>query len=608
MYQLSIIIPIYNVGRYLQECLDSISHQITENVEVILVNDGSTDNSGEIASSFQRSNKNVVLIEQENRGLSAARNTGLNAAQGEYILFLDSDDYLAPDTVGALLDILKGKELDLLLFAGYEVYYDGEKIVEKKPFGYSIDDISGQSGLEMFCRLQQNGEYSSCVVLQCAKRSFLNANHIRFYPGILHEDHLYTFYVFMHARKCGVISNKYYCYRQRAGSIMYSKDKGYKNNFIGMSISFRMMVDWYLEHAKDRIEQKYCIWILKCLHDMREWTIWKYYLLNEKEVKETEAEKKEYDLGCCRLRNSEPYKVSVIIPIWNTEEHLEECLAGFAAQDIKNYEVILIVCSTAEGADTTAKKYVKKHGELFSLHELPGAGFGEAGNKGLDVAEGEYICFAGGGRAEPGALKALTDKAEKNKLDMLLFASTDEDMDGRAGIEVMAGLLARDEFHGGVMSQFVKRSMIEENGIRFYPDLRQGEPLFSFSVMMNAQRCGCTTDILYDTPAWERVEALPAQYRWFPGYAAAFCEMVRLYNNAGIRKRYPACDRIIRDYILSYEEGCFVMYGKEKRAGEAEQYREWIRKAVKKMLRFNRGREYRKQIIRIVKRLWKDTY
>lgn len=601
MYQLSIVIPIYNVENYLQECLNSIGNSIDANVEVILVNDGSTDNSKEIAREFQNSRKNVVLIEQENKGLSIARNVGLNAAQGEYILFLDSDDYLASNAISNLLNILNESNLDLLLFSGYKVYYDRERIVEEKPFGYSITNMDGQSGLKMFQILQQNGEYSSCVVLQCVKRAFLNENHIRFYPGILHEDHLYTFYVFMNAKKCGVIPNKYYYYRQRSGSIMYSGNKGYKNNFIGMTVSFCAMVDWYLEYAKDKIDRKYCIWILKHLHDMREWTIWKYYLLTEKEMEDVSINKMEYEEKCYQLRKSNPYRISIIVLINDIKDSsLEVCFESLASQNIEGYEVI--ICSNGKEANKIAEKYVKTYSEIFSYHVIAEGGYNEIRNKALDVAEGEYVYFINGDvKFKPDALSLLLDKMTENKLDMLWFTSEVEDICGRAGIEILIKFLQETKACNRIENLLVQRELIEKNGIRFSVNCLQGEELYLFAVMLYAKRVGCTESKIYFMPICNERKKPEMMCGCFPEYAAIFCEMVRLYKNVEIKEKYSAYDADIRDYVFGYEKACFDLYKKERSISQTKQYDEWIRMVIKRAIRFNRGKEYWKQVLNIVR-------
>lgn len=118
MKQLSIIIPVYNTGKYLDDCLTSLLHQDIphEQYEIICVNDGSTDNSLEILNGYASDNENIQVIDQQNAGHAAARNVGLQAAQGRYVWFVDSDDYIDAGCLGFLLRILNENQIDFLMW------------------------------------------------------------------------------------------------------------------------------------------------------------------------------------------------------------------------------------------------------------------------------------------------------------------------------------------------------------------------------------------------------------------------------------------------------------------------------------------------------------
>ena len=114
---ISVIVPIYNVERYLPACLESIVQQFIEDYEAILVNDGSTDSSGVICDEYAAKHPQFRVIHQENQGVASARNRGVSEARGEYILFLDSDDFLVPNSMSGLLDLANKNELDVLGFS-----------------------------------------------------------------------------------------------------------------------------------------------------------------------------------------------------------------------------------------------------------------------------------------------------------------------------------------------------------------------------------------------------------------------------------------------------------------------------------------------------------
>src|SRR5690625_1653273 len=113
---ISVIIPVYNVENYLVECMKSVVNQTYENIEIIAIDDGSTDNSLKILEDFALRNDNLTIVSQENSGQSVARNKGIKKAQGKYIYFLDSDDYILPQTFEQLINTLEENKLDLIRF------------------------------------------------------------------------------------------------------------------------------------------------------------------------------------------------------------------------------------------------------------------------------------------------------------------------------------------------------------------------------------------------------------------------------------------------------------------------------------------------------------
>src|SRR5690625_3677419 len=132
----TIIIPVYNVEKYIAECLNSVIRQTYSNIEVIIINDGSNDNSYEIIESYSKKYNNLKIIDQENKGQSVARNVGLTKAKGKYIYFLDSDDYIKDITIENLVSKMEENNLDLIRFSA-EVIYD--KNIKYKPSNYNLE-------------------------------------------------------------------------------------------------------------------------------------------------------------------------------------------------------------------------------------------------------------------------------------------------------------------------------------------------------------------------------------------------------------------------------------------------------------------------------------
>ena len=215
----SIIVPIYNVEQYLPKCLESLQQQTFQDFEVICVNDGSKDGSAAIAEAWVETVSCAQSINQPNGGLSAARNSGLAAARGEYVLFLDSDDWLESDALQVLSENLERE--DMLCFNGRR-YLEDKQLYEEADRLDSEKDISGW---EYYCRhaLESRQFAFVCVVLRCYRRQFLLDNNLFFKPGIFHEDNLFTPYACYFAQKVKVIPDVLYDYRVRSQSIMTTR-------------------------------------------------------------------------------------------------------------------------------------------------------------------------------------------------------------------------------------------------------------------------------------------------------------------------------------------------------------------------------------------------
>lgn len=223
---ISVVIPVYNDEKNIKTCLDSILlKQDLPGTEVICVDDGSSDGSLQILLDYQNKHSNVIVISQDNRGLSNARNRGLSIAKGEYVYFVDSDDYLADNMLEKAWKLCQEKDLDVLFFS-FESFGDNSKMNEKyhkiiydtkRQHQYSREVITGR---EMFCQFCQVNEYHVMVWVQIAKRDFLLRNGIGFCDGILFEDNLYTFMILMLAERTICINDIWYYKRIRENSIV----------------------------------------------------------------------------------------------------------------------------------------------------------------------------------------------------------------------------------------------------------------------------------------------------------------------------------------------------------------------------------------------------
>ena len=242
MMELSIIVPIYQVEEYIRPCIESIFIQglDEEAYEIILVNDGTRDKSIEKIDDFIKSHSNIKVIEQENKGLSAARNIGVEHAVGKYILFVDSDDLLIEHSLCLLVEDIKKHTPDLLV-AGF-VKKDNNEIeshIIHEQTDYHSRTTTGSDAFVNFFNPRQ------CYVWRFLfRRDFLLENQIMFIPGIYFEDIPYTTECYLKADKCVITDHTFYIYRQRPDSILSSLNTKKLTDFNSVIKRLWEMRDW----------------------------------------------------------------------------------------------------------------------------------------------------------------------------------------------------------------------------------------------------------------------------------------------------------------------------------------------------------------------------
>lgn len=228
--KISIIIPVFNTEKYLKRCLYSCIHQDLNTIdfEIIIINDGSTDNSLQIAKDFARDRTNVFIHSQNNAGLSEARNSGLKIARGDYLLFLDSDDWLAENCLKRIVEEFDSGIYDLVKIGACDVF--GDIVVRR----YSLEEGRHYSGMDL---LMKGIDY--CVPFTIYRRSFIEAFNLSFMPGVFHEDNEFTPRAYYHAQRVGCINDIVYYVYHSPNSITRSinPQKAYDAIIVSESLS-----------------------------------------------------------------------------------------------------------------------------------------------------------------------------------------------------------------------------------------------------------------------------------------------------------------------------------------------------------------------------------
>ena len=212
----SVIVPVFNVENYVIRCIESLLVQSYEKLEIILIDDGSTDDSGKICDKYALADSRIVVIHQNNQGLSAARNIGISIMRGEYVSFVDSDDYVSPNYIESLYHVLDNEKADISICLGKK-FYDDEKIdSEKIDFSQNII-FSSKSALESMLYRKEVNSYAWGKLYKSEL-----FKQVRFPVGKLFEDVFTIYKVYDKADKIAFNPVRLYYYYQRSGSIVNS--------------------------------------------------------------------------------------------------------------------------------------------------------------------------------------------------------------------------------------------------------------------------------------------------------------------------------------------------------------------------------------------------
>lgn len=212
----SIIVPVYNIENYAENCIKSLVNQTYQDIEIILVDDGSTDNSGKICDDFAQQHELIKVVHKENGGLSSARNAGLDVASGDYIMFIDGDDYIAENAVEILLKHIANNDADMVQFDYEETF-----VPYKSTKSSATDTKELVTDLkQMFEKLYLIGGPAASSCTKLYKKELFNT--LRFKEGIIHEDEFLITELLPQVKSILYIPDKLYFYVMRTGSIVKS--------------------------------------------------------------------------------------------------------------------------------------------------------------------------------------------------------------------------------------------------------------------------------------------------------------------------------------------------------------------------------------------------
>ena len=397
---ISIVVPIYNVENYLRQCLDSISEQTYKNFECILINDGSTDNSKQIAEEYLTDSR-FKLINQSNKGLSGARNTGISHIREEstFVAFVDSDDYIYPDFLETLIEHI---EDDVDIIEGMIDYFHDEIKVDnvchdfEKQILISKDDKLGKLALN---------ELRVSVFPKLFRKSLFTED---FFPeGWIFEDLAVVPELVIHSGKWIKLPKVIYGYRIRPNSITTKEFSEEKLDV------FKIFGKYDLFFKDESDGTKLLVEKLKYLHlnyhDIE-------FVPENNRYKQLYKQEKQKLLSKIADYESKAL-ISIIVPIYNVEKYLRQCLDSIQDQSYQNFECLLINDGSPDNSADICKEYVSKD-PRFRYIEKENGGVSSARNLGLEHSKGEYITFIDS-----------DDWVDSDYLEVLYKSLTDEKAD-----------------------------------------------------------------------------------------------------------------------------------------------------------------------------------
>ena len=222
--KVSVIIPVYNTEVYIEDSLRCIMNQTLKELEIIVVNDGSTDNSLDIINKIAKEDERIQVYSQKNQGQSVARNVGMEMARGEFFYFMDSDDLLVADALEVCFNKCCEQEADFVFFDG-DILYEGNRPALSWDYHRTndFDEKEIYVGISLFNRMLDTSTHRAVPWLLLIRSSFMNNIRLKFYPGIIHEDELFTVILYLKAMRVGCIKRSFAKHRVRSSSTMTTK-------------------------------------------------------------------------------------------------------------------------------------------------------------------------------------------------------------------------------------------------------------------------------------------------------------------------------------------------------------------------------------------------
>lgn len=584
--KVSVILPVYNVELYLRESLDSILNQTLQDIEIICVDDGSTDSSLSILNKFAQKDKRIKILTQENQGAGVARNTGLAVAKGEYLSFLDPDDFFETKLLETSYEKAKETSADIVVYQT-NTFDNRTKKYNKKTNGmingirsenlpqkevFSPTDI-GENIFQTFGYVPWNKFF---------KASFIRDNNIKFQPVFRSNDFYFTNLAIIKAEKITVLEkvlayyrigmktnsqattelyplNFYETYKQFYDKIVEIKVNNeviksfYKTVFRSINYAMQQKKTYQsfallFNHLKENFDKDFNTTINENLLTFDE-CYENYQLVKNNSVDDYLKIKEKYFID----ESDTSLKISVIIPIYNSEKYLNDCLGSVVNQTLTNIEIICINDGSTDGSGDILREYASKDNRFITLNQS-NKGQSVARNVGIINAKGKYIYFLDSDdMIVPDALETMFFECVTNNLDVVYFdgksifeSATLEEKHSRYKTSYQSKFSTNSVLSGAIMFAkmrennsyrvqsclyLIKTDFVQKENILFPEGIIHQDNVFMFKTILIASRVKLIKEELFI----RRVRANSTvtreiTFEHFYGYIVCFIEMLDYVN------------------------------------------------------------------------------
>ncbi len=505
MPKVSIVMPLYNQETYIRECLDSVVKQTLKDVEIIIVNDGSTDNSSYIVNEYAQKDSRIIVVDKSNSGYGDSMNVGLSKATGEYIGIVETDDFVDPDMFDTLYKTAIKYKADVVK-SNFWLYWS--KPERNELHEYFKEEECGKIIIPGEFDKGSLFNRKPSIWSAIYKRDFLEQNNISFLPtpGASYQDTSFTFKVYTKAERMVCLYDAFLHYRQdNEGSSINNVDKKMNCIFDEYGEIAQFIEKESDEDYKKRLYQIYgaafydtCIWMYECLSPKKRYEFlkiispifnelvkkigvdklnfrnmwWKrrdimriaqnpyeYHMWRNDERYDQNASNIEYSITTTPLNNlsqvalnqkkKESPTFSVIMPVYNVEKYLSSSLESLLLQTYQDVEIICINDGSSDHSLSVLESYAKIDNRILIINQ-DNSGPSTARNNGLSVAQGEYIIFLDSDDyLMPNALEILKENIDRQEkiFDAIEFGAEPFPSVPRASDWLYSVLTTSDEYY-----------------------------------------------------------------------------------------------------------------------------------------------------------------